>query len=409
MKRFLLLTILIFNIALSYEFTIISEMTFPLGMNSDGSIIVGSNYNSQAVIWNTSDGAIIVGDGEFWGVSEDGKIAGSLINNLGKEEAVILENGIITYLGNISGGNSCDAFYSSGLGISSDGTTVVGMGWENCSVEAFYWNLIDNIVGLGQLNGNSTKAQAVNSNGSIIGGWAQNNSGIRQSCIWDMEGNSTLIGSLSFWSDAGEVTAFSEDGSKIIGFGASVGGNQTEAYLAIENSSSLGGYEFVGLGVPINSATFNESMAFDISENNVIVGQYLFSWPIEWRASIWTEELGTMIDLHDYLESIGIDDLSSWTFLKAHCISSDGTIIAGTAEDPFGNWVTFLIDIEDELGNDLIGDINADESVNILDVVMLVNYILSDDTSELEYADINNDSDVNVLDIVALVNIILNN
>ena len=280
-------------------------MTFPLGMNSDGTIIVGSNLNNQAVIWTASDGTTIVGDGEFWGVSEDGKIAGSLTNSAGKEEAVIWENGIITYLGNVPGGNSCDAFYSSGLGMSSDGTTVVGMGWENCSVEAFYWNASDNIVGLGQLNGNSTKAQAVNSNGSIIGGWAQNNSGTRQSCIWDMEGNSTLIGSLSPWSDAGEVTAFTEDGSRIVGFGASTGGNDTEAYMAIENSNVLGGYEFVGLGVPANFATFNESMAFDISENNVVVGQYINSWgPDGFRASIWTEELGTMIDFYDYLESL---------------------------------------------------------------------------------------------------------
>ena len=124
-----------------------------------------------------------------------------------------------------------------------------------------------------------------------------------------MYGNSTLIGSLSPWSDAGEVTAFTEDGSRIVGFGASTGGNDTEAYMAIENSSVLGGYEFVGLGVPSNFATFNESLAFDISENNVIVGQYLNSWgPDGMRASIWTEELGTMIDFHDYLESLGIDN-----------------------------------------------------------------------------------------------------
>ena len=53
------------------------------------------------------------------------------------------------------------------------------------------------------------------------------------------------------------------------------------------------------------------------------------------------------------------------------------------------------------------GDLNGDDSVDILDVVMLVNYILSGDNSELDGADINNDGDVNVLDVVALVNIIL--
>ena len=115
MKRIAFI-ILVFNIVLSYELTTFSEMTFPLGMNSDGTIIVGSNLNNQAVIWTASDGTTIVGDGEFWGVSEDGKIAGSLTNSAGKEEAVIWENGIITYLGNVPGGNSCDAFYSLCLG-----------------------------------------------------------------------------------------------------------------------------------------------------------------------------------------------------------------------------------------------------------------------------------------------------
>ena len=54
-----------------------------------------------------------------------------------------------------------------------------------------------------------------------------------------------------------------------------------------------------------------------------------------------------------------------------------------------------------------LGDINGDDSVDILDIVILVNYILSGDTSELDGADINNDGEVNILDVVQLVNIIL--
>ena len=385
-------------------------MTFPLGMNSDGSIIVGTNQYSKAVIWTAENGATIIGDGEFWGISEDGKVAGSLLNSSGKEEAVIWQDGIITYLGNIPDGNSCDAFYSSGLGISSDGMVVVGMGWKNCSVEAFYWNAIDDLVGLGQLNGNNTKAQAVNGYGSIIGGWAENNSGTRRSSIWDINGNISLIGSLSPWSDAGEVTAFNNIGSIIVGYGASIGGNDTEAYMAIENPNVLGGYEMIGLGVPSNFATFNESMAFDISENNIIVGQYIKTWgPDGMRASIWTEELGTMTDFQEYLQSLGIFDLSSWTFLKAHCISDDGNIISGTAQNTFGSWVTFVIDLNDELWDNVLGDINIDGQIDILDVVMLVDYILSGESSDLTNADIINDNEINILDVVAIVNLILSN
>ena len=56
----------------------------------------------------------------------------------------------------------------------------------------------------------------------------------------------------------------------------------------------------------------------------------------------------------------------------------------------------------------ILGDINGDLAVDILDVVILVNHILSPDGSELDGADINTDGDINVLDVVTLVNLILN-
>ena len=59
--------------------------------------------------------------------------------------------------------------------------------------------------------------------------------------------------------------------------------------------------------------------------------------------------------------------------------------------------------------NYLQGDINQDDIVNIQDVIILVNHILSPATVELEGADINNDGQVNILDVVVLVSIILSN
>jgi len=395
--------VLLLTTFFSYDLITFSDMTFPIGMNSEGTIVVGSNLSSQAVVWTEADGASIIGQGEFWGVSEDGKVAGSLINSNGKEEAAIWQDGTITFLGNIEGGNSCDAFLSTGLGISSDGSTVVGMGWEDCSVEAFYWNSLDGLIGLGQMNGNNTKAQAVNSDGSLIGGWAQNNSGTRQSCIWTAEGDAVLIGSLSPFSDAGEVMGFSSDGSKIIGFGASTGAVDTEAYIAYEDSTVLGGYNFIGLGLPPNAA--GQSMAFDISDNNVVVGQYLNNWPNDWRASIWNEDLGTMQDFSLYLQSLGIEDLSGWTFLKAHCISDNGLVIAGTAQNSFGGWVTFIIDLEDELLSYMLGDLNEDEAIDILDIIVVVNNILLGDYSYL--GDMNEDGNLDVTDVILILNIIL--
>ena len=63
--------------------------------------------------------------------------------------------------------------------------------------------------------------------------------------------------------------------------------------------------------------------------------------------------------------------------------------------------------ITTELPNfDVLGDINSDGLINVLDIVSLVNYVLVGEYNQ--NADINSDSILNVLDIVLLVNIILN-
>ena len=52
-----------------------------------------------------------------------------------------------------------------------------------------------------------------------------------------------------------------------------------------------------------------------------------------------------------------------------------------------------------------IGDLNMDGTVNILDVVSIVNVVLSGENNSI--ADLNNDGTINILDIILLVNIIL--
>ena len=50
---------------------------------------------------------------------------------------------------------------------------------------------------------------------------------------------------------------------------------------------------------------------------------------------------------------------------------------------------------------------NYDESLNVLDVVVLVGMILGSQSPDYNAGDINIDNDVNVLDVVLLVNLIL--
>ena len=73
-------------------------------------------------------------------------------------------------------------------------------------------------------------------------------------------------------------------------------------------------------------------------------------------------------------------------------------------------WMLYLLDELTGNNQDMIGDINSDAAVNILDVVIIVNFILgSQAPTEVEFtaSDLNSDGNLNVLDIVQLVNIIL--
>ena len=58
--------------------------------------------------------------------------------------------------------------------------------------------------------------------------------------------------------------------------------------------------------------------------------------------------------------------------------------------------------------NEILGDINGDQSIDILDVVILVNEILDPSGEPISNADLNSDGSINILDVVTLVNMILN-
>ena len=59
----------------------------------------------------------------------------------------------------------------------------------------------------------------------------------------------------------------------------------------------------------------------------------------------------------------------------------------------------------------LLGDVNLDSTLDVIDVVLLVNYVIGQsefNDFQMVVGDINSDTVINVLDIVSLVNEILN-
>ena len=92
-----------------------------------------------------------------------------------------------------------------------------------------------------------------------------------------------------------------------------------------------------------------------------------------------------------------------WDLNESECIEAGyGYYTAGASEaDPYFGY---------NCNECIVGDVNNDVTVDILDIVALVGYILGNNLleSEIECADYISDNSIDVLDIVAMVNFVLN-
>ena len=103
--------------------------------------------------------------------------------------------------------------------------------------------------------------------------------------------------------------------------------------------------------------------------------------------------------IHDRMLELG-NNSELWTFEGGgHCdFLSDMEVV-----NEFTS--AFMYDIVCAEDNSIIGDVNMDGLVNVVDVIATVNFILDDIYNST--ADLNGDNAVNVIDILAIVNIIL--
>ena len=89
-----------------------------------------------------------------------------------------------------------------------------------------------------------------------------------------------------------------------------------------------------------------------------------------------------------------------WLFIKDHAVTSGDDAA----------WIDFVVFPPLSTDECPPSDINQDCIVNVLDVILLVNFVLENDTptsSEFSAADLNQDGVLNVIDVVLMVNVIL--
>ncbi len=324
-------------------------------MRADGGLLAGSDYDlstgTQPAIWTPGGGVqtfpvpSATTSGEIRAVSTDGTIAagGSSINgSWATTRATIWRNGVPVELGHLPGG-----VRSAGMGLSGDGTAVVG--WSdngNSQSRAFRWTEAGGMQDLGtfddQLN---SGAVAISTDGTVVAG--NTHDGVFNTARpfrWTHVGGMQDLGLLQGGSFASS-SAMSADGSAITGVAdIHITGGQRE-YGIFRWSESLG-MEYLGaLGLPFAERTETQPNAISAS-GDVIVGQ---AFDVEsgpggfgrLAAVYWSRTTG-LVDLNTYLPSLGLD-LGGYTLRSADAISADGSIIVGSGLAPDGSFASWRV------------------------------------------------------------------
>lgn len=224
-------------------------------VSGDGSVVVGlytSAAGSHSYRW--SSGAVeTIGDlsggmfaaGRANAVSHFGTaIVGRSINGGGFTEAYRQVGSLLTGLGDLPGG----AFSSEALGVTADGSVVVGRSESAAGVEAFRWEA-GVMTGLGDLPGGgfASEALGVSADGSVIVGWGTGAAG-PVAVVWRGSGGAEDLKSLLLslgatglegWTLTG-ASDVSLDGMTIVGYGTNAAGLAQGWMVTIPVPASIG-------------------------------------------------------------------------------------------------------------------------------------------------------------------------
>ena len=309
------------------QYTDIGSGATATATNSNGTVVVG-DVGSEHFMWTASSGVTLIGGvgpqgyGGQTGVNAAGTlISGTRINpQTGLGELSIYEIAAQTWTSYGGIGGSSGSSTSSAWGMSSDGSTVVGLGWVNAgSAHAIRYDTANGMFDLGStVSGSSSRANACNADGSIIAGWQDATNGFRQAAVWTNGVQELLThngGGL-----ASEAGCISGDGIWVGG-----GGNSNNNYQAYRWSSSTG---ISAIGpAPVNG--WRGSTTSISHDGSTIVGFYR-PWPAPatlGNGFIYTDSDG-MQDLTLLATSLGMD-LQGRTLALPLGISADGSTVVG--------------------------------------------------------------------------------
>jgi probable HAF family extracellular repeat protein len=190
----------------------------PGAVNANGSVVVGALSSGGGFYWMPTTGAIFLGGQQALGVSADGtRIVGIAYDSNRVENAAFWLRGTEwQLLGSFANAVPCDANLSSATATSRDGSVIVGIAWKDCSAaHAFRWEEKAGMADLGSsVSGRSTQALGVSGDGRIVVGGQDAVTGYRQGARW-VDGRQELFSGPG--GVVGSTRAVNRDGSVIAG------------------------------------------------------------------------------------------------------------------------------------------------------------------------------------------------
>ena len=316
-------------------------------ISPNGEWVSGGGGSSGGYIWSQSSGVIsgVGSTGTFWGASNDGSVAaGEFLNGLGKNEAATwTPGGGLAFQGGHATAASCDAFFSAIFGLSSDGSTGVGMSWEACKTWPIRWTAGSGITLLAKQNPSvSARASSVSANGLVAGGWDQGTpggtAGNRRASLWTDDLTQLFVATTPGNPEGlGEVLDLNTDGSVCSG----VTNNTAFRWTAGGGLELLPTVPGLGGGYYANA----------ISDDGSVAAGVRLQFPTA-QAIIWPEGGGAMT-MVDFLAANGVPGVPGGNMRNCTGVSADGSVICGWGNN--GPWVVTLDKTWTDLGDGLSG------------------------------------------------------
>lgn len=236
--------------------------------------------------------------------------------------------------------NPCGATGTSTYGISDDGSTLVGLGYDTCATaRAFSHTEADGITLYDGLTSRASRFNGTNYDGSISVGW--NDGAGRLGMKWINGVPEWIVDPSDPEKRAGEAFDVNSDGSAIVGFGYSdIFGARNHGWIWTEENGIRGTGAF-GFGF------FAQSLNFAVNEAGTMAGGasgfFIFR-----DATLWTEATG-LINLNQFLIDQGRTEyFDGWRLFQVNAMDDRGTRLVVFAKNPFSGFLpneSVIIDI----------------------------------------------------------------